>query len=234
MLKFDYFAIKNLTAAMKELTDYINNDYRPLKIEDSVADAHNFFTDTFFTHFPVIEARVYVGSINAEDIETYDVEKKLKDYRFNLEGFFARTNMVWLDVLEVFAQNDTNILPVLTPENDYIGYYEIQDVLKFFNETPFLKEQGRIIVVEKSVIDYSMSEIAQIVESNGAKLLGSFLSDSVAQNIQITLKITSGSMNEITQTFRRYGYVIISENEDDTYLTNLKERSDYLEKYLNI
>ena len=41
-------------------------------------------------------------------------------------------------------------------------------------------------------------------------------------------------MNEITQTFRRYGYVIISENEDDTYLTNLKERSDYLEKYLNI
>ena len=79
-----------------------------------------------------------------------------------------------------------------------------------------------------------MSEIAQIVESNGAKLLGSFLSDSVAQNIQITLKITSGSMNEITQTFRRYGYVIISENEDDTYLTNLKERSDYLEKYLNI
>jgi N-acetyl-anhydromuramyl-L-alanine amidase AmpD len=76
--------------------------------------------------------------------------------------------------------------------------------------------------------------VAQIVESNGGRLLGSFLSNSTTQMVQITLKIASGSVNEIIQTFRRYGYAILSENQEDTYLENLKERSDYLDKYLNI
>lgn len=219
---------------MSEITDYINNDYKPLQIDDLISSVQDFFADANFTHFPVIEERIYVGSINAEDAEAFDFEKKISDYRFNLEGFFARTTMVWLDVLEIFAQNQSNILPVLTPENTYVGYYEIQDIIRLFNDTPFIKEHGGIIVVEKPTLEYSMSEVAQIVESNDAKLLGSFLSTSSTQNVQITLKIASGSINEIIQTFRRYGYSIISENQEDSYLTNLKERSDYLAKYLNI
>lgn len=224
----------NPTAAMTEITDYINNDYKPLLIEESISSVQDFFAEAPFSHFPVVEERVYLGSINAEDAETYDSDKSVSDYRFNLEGFFARTTMVWLDVLEVFAQNQTNILPVLSPENTYVGYYEIQDIIRFFNDTPFLKEQGGIIVVERETLDYSMSQVAQIVESNGGRLLGSFISNSTSQNVQITLKIASGSVNEIIQTFRRYGYSIVSENQEDTYLEGLKERSDYLDKYLNI
>jgi Mg/Co/Ni transporter MgtE len=219
---------------MMEITEYINNDYKPLQVENSIGSVQDFFADVAFSHFPVVEERVYVGSINADDAESYEYDKKISDYRFNLEGFYARTTMVWLDVLEVFAQNQTNILPVLTPENKYVGYYEIQDIIRFFNDTPFLKERGGIIVVEKEILDYSMSQVAQIVESNGGRLLGSFLSNSTTQMVQITLKIASGSVNEIIQTFRRYGYAILSENQEDTYLETLKERSDYLDKYLNI
>ena len=234
MLKFDYFADNKSTTIIMEITDYITNDYKPLPLNERIGSVQDFFADASYSHFPVVEERVYIGSIAAEDAETYDLDKTINDYRFNLEGFFARTTMVWLDVLEVFAQNQSNILPVLTPENAYVGYYEIQDVIRFLNDTPFLKEQGGIIVVEKDALDYSMSQITQIVESNGGKVLGSFLSNSSTQTVQITVKIASGSVNEIIQTFRRYGYNIISENKEDTYLEGLKERSDYLEKYLNI
>ena len=41
-------------------------------------------------------------------------------------------------------------------------------------------------------------------------------------------------MNAIVQTFRRYGYTIISEHEEDKFLEDLKDRSNYLDKYLNI
>lgn len=219
---------------MTEITDYINNDYKPLPINESISNVQDFFADVSFSHFPVVQERIYLGSINAEDAETYDLDKTINDYRFNLEGFYARTTMIWLDVLEVFAQNQSNILPVLSPENTYVGYYEIQDVIRFFNDTPFLKEQGGIIVVERETLEYSMAQVAQIVESNGGKVLGSFISDATSQNVQITLKIASGSVNEIIQTFRRYGYSIVSESQEDTYLESLKERSDYLDKYLNI
>jgi hypothetical protein len=142
--------------------------------------------------------------------------------------------MNWLDVLEVFGKNHTDIVPVLDENNLYLGYYELTDSMRFFNETPFIKESGGIIIVKKALVDYSMSQVSQIVESNNGKLLGLFVSNSDNNTIEITIKVTLGVMNDIIQTFRRYNYEIISEHNDDNYINTLKERSDYLDKYLNI
>ena len=219
---------------MTEITEYITNDLKAIDSFDSIAAVQYFFNDLHFSHFPVLEEGVYIGSIAAEDIETFDSDKKIIDYRFTLEGFFTKTDTIWLDVLEVFAKNHTNLVPVLDENNSYVGYYEIEDIMKFFHETPFLQEPGGIIVIRKGVLDYSMSQITQIVESNNGKLLGLFISEATADSVEITLKITLGAMNEIIQTFRRYNYEIISEHQEDNYINNLKERSDYLDKYLNI
>ncbi|TPD65555.1 CBS domain-containing protein [Flavobacterium microcysteis] len=219
---------------MTEITDYINNDIKAIAVDDTIESVQDFFADLPFSHFPVLENGIYIGSISGDDVETFDAEKKISDYRYTLEGFYARKNMIWLDLLEVFARNHTGIVPVLDEKNNYIGYYDITDIIKFFHETPFLKEMGGIIIVEKNINDYSMSQISQIVESNNGKLLGMFVSNAEADKIQVTIKITLGSMNDIIQTFRRYNYEIISEHQEDNYLNALKERSDYLDKYLNI
>ncbi|WP_073016110.1 CBS domain-containing protein [Flavobacterium micromati] len=219
---------------MTEITEYITNDFKAIDSQDSISTVQSFFDDLHFSHFPIIEEGIYIGSIASEDLQTFDIEKKVIDYKFTLEGFFARTTTIWLDVLEIFAKNHTNLVPVLDESNAYVGYYEIEDIMKFFHETPFLKEPGSILIVKKSAVEYSMSQITQIIESNNGKLLGVFISDLDAQNVEVTLKLSIGAINEIIQTFRRYDYEIISEHEEDNYINNLKERSDYLEKYLNI
>jgi predicted transcriptional regulator len=219
---------------MTEIKDYITNDFKGINSEETIAEVHDFFHELPFSHFPVLEENVYIGCITLDDIETFEKDKKVSDYKYTLEGFFARNSMIWLDVLEVFAKNHTNIVPVLDESNSYLGYYELEDIIKFFHETPFLKEPGGIIVVEKPVLDYSMSQIAQIVESNNGKLLGLFISESDVEKVQVTIKISLGAMNDIIQTFRRYNYEILSEHHEDLYINNLKERSDYLDKYLNI
>lgn len=219
---------------MTEITDYITNDYKALDSQETIADVQDFFMDVPFSHFSVLNEGIYIGSIAADDIDTFDSDKKIADYKYALEGFFARNNMIWLDVLEVFAKNHTNVVPVLNEENAYLGYYELEDIVKFFHETPFLREQGGIIVIKKSMQDYSMSQISQIVESNNGKLLGLFVSEADAENVQITIKIALGAMNDIIQTFRRYNYEIVSEHHEDNYLNNLKERSEYLDKYLSM
>ena len=219
---------------MTEITDFITNDYKPIDSFETVAVIRDFFEEVNFSHFPVVEESIYIGCIAGHDAETFDEDKQIGQYRYALEGFYARTNMIWLDILELFAKNSTNIVPVLDDNNVYVGYYEIPDVIKFFNETPFLKEPGAVIVVRKGILDYSMSQITQIVESNNGKLLGLFISDATADSVQVTIKISLGAMNEIIQTFRRYDYEIISEHQEDSYMTSLKERSDYLDKYLNM
>jgi Mg/Co/Ni transporter MgtE len=219
---------------MTEILNYITNDYKALDSQETILDAQDSLDEISFSHFPVVEEDVYIGCIIKDDLETFDGDKKVADYRFTLEPFFARTTMIWLDVLEVFAKNHTNLVPVLDENNAYVGYYEIEDIIKFFHETPFLKEQGGVLVVQKGVLEYSMSQITQIVESNNGKLLGLFVSEANLESVQITIKISLGAMNDIIQTFRRYNYEIISEHQEDNYINSLKERSDYLDKYLNI
>ncbi|TBX69493.1 CBS domain-containing protein [Flavobacterium silvisoli] len=219
---------------MRLLSDYINNDFKPFSTTESVAAIQDFFAESTFSHFPVLDQEVFVGCVSAVDAETFEFQKNITDYRYALEGFFVRDTMIWLDVLEVFARNNANLVPILDEANKYIGYYEITDVIKFLNETPFLKETGGIIVVEKPAADYSMSQITQIVESNNGKLLGVFVSEANTEKVQVTIKITLGAMNEIIQTFRRYNYEIVSEHHEDNYLNSLKERSEYLDKYLNM
>ena len=219
---------------MLEIKNYLHNDFKAIESYETIEFVQDFFADVSFSHFPIVEVSVYIGSISAFDIETFETKKSLKEYRYVLEGFFARPSMIWLDVLELFAKNDTNVIPVLDEKNKYVGYYQIEDVMKFFNQTPFLKESGGVIVIEKASIDFSMSQAVQIVESNNGKVLGLLVSETTIDKTQATLKIALCAMNEIIQTFRRFGYEIISEHQEDSYVANLKERSDYLDKYLNI
>ena len=89
---------------MTEIKDYITNQYKPINSSETIAGVHDFFYELPFSHFPVLEEGVYMGCITLDDIETFDSDKKVSDYRYTLDGFYARNSMIWLDVLEVFAK----------------------------------------------------------------------------------------------------------------------------------
>tara|TARA_B110000503_G_C7102443_1_gene394426 strand:- start:634 stop:1293 length:660 start_codon:yes stop_codon:yes gene_type:complete len=219
---------------MHNLKDYLNFDIKPLTTSQTIADAQDLFLKIPFSHFPVMEKDIYIGCIHREKADMFSDQKHLGEIKIDFERFFVRDTMIWLDVLEEFGKNECTILPVLNNKNNYLGYYELDDVVKFFQDSPFLKEEGGIIVIQKPKSDYSISQISQIIEGNGGKILGLFISNINDHFIEITIKISQSYMNEILQSFRRYEYVIITEHQEDSYLENLKERSDYLDKYLNI
>ena len=213
---------------------YIVREIEPFDTTIKVKEAQIHFNELTYTHFPVVKDGVYLGCVSEADIRCLESEKELSEYLYTLEGFFAREHDNWLHILESFAQRQSNIMPVLDSENKYIGFFELSDIMNLFNETPFLSEPGNVLIVEKGALDYSFSEIAQIVESNNAKILGSFISEMENDVVEITIKISDSDINNIVQTFRRYSYNIVSNHQEDTFLENLKERSKYLEKYLNM
>lgn len=217
------------------LSEFIVNDIKPLNSESKISDLQQLFNQLIYTHIPIVnENNVYLGSFSENDAHCFKNDKTVKDYNDAVELFFVRDTTMWLDVLEAFAVNDANIMPVLNSQNDYLGYYELKEIMSLFSNSPFMADSGGVLVIEKGINDYSFSEISQIVESNNGKLLGAFLSDMNPDLVQITLKIGNTGLNEIIQTFRRYSYNIISGHEEDSYLESLKDRSNYLNKYLNI
>jgi len=217
------------------LSEYIINDIKPLKNDSKVSDLQLLFNQLTYSHIPVSnEENTFLGCFFETDAHCFDSDKPVSEYAYALEDFFVKDNTLWLDVLEAFAQNSANIMPVLNKDNMYLGYYELNDIISLFNESPFFFEPGGILVIEKGTSDYSFSEISQIVESNDGKLLGAFVSKMKNDVTQVTLKIGNTSLNDIIQTFRRYSYNIVSGHEEDSYIESLKDRSDYLNKYLNI
>jgi Mg/Co/Ni transporter MgtE len=216
-----------------QLENLIINDLNPVNLNDTVGDVKMMFSQLTYSHIPVKNGDIYVGCISETDAHCFESQKILSDINYALEGFYVRNTTNWLDVLEAFAQNDSNVMPVLDTNNNYLGYYELNDIIQLFNETPFFAESGGIIIVEKGVFDYSFSEVCQIIESNNAKIFGALISKMENDKVQITVKIGNAALNDVLQSFRRYGYNIVSGIEEDSYVESLKERSDYLKKYLD-
>ncbi|WP_276389643.1 CBS domain-containing protein [Eudoraea chungangensis] len=204
------------------------------ELKDTIKDVIHFFKHTTYSHVAIADQSVFVGLLPENDLETFEKGKLIEDYKYNLESFFATKKTSWLDVLEKFARNNANLLPILDEEARILGYYDLNDIVGVFIDTPFFTEPGGILVVAKGIKDYSFSEIAQIVESNNTRLWGAFITEVRNDVIQITLKLSDGNFGEVVQTFRRYNYSILFGNKDDQFIENLKERSDYLDKYLNV
>lgn len=216
------------------LENYIINDVEIRNPDEKIRDIQKLLKDFNYTHIPMGKDGMYLGSISVNDILTFEGNKTLGEHQFALEGFFVRNTIYWLETLDIFARNQTNILPVLSFDNKYLGYLELSDIINHFNNTPFLREPGSIIVIEKGSKDYSFSEIGQIIESHNAVLFGLFISGKTDGLTQITAKLSSNGLNEILQTLRRYGYSVISEHQEDSFNQSIDDRSEYLDKYLKI
>ena len=216
------------------LDQYIINDLKPFKLNTLIRELQEVFNQLTYSHVPIQKDGIYIGCLSETDVYCFDANEKVEDVLYAIEHFDVRQSTIWLDVLDTFALNDSNIMPVLDEHNNYLGYYQLIDVISLFRNTPFFSEAGGIIVIEKAYNDYSFSEVCQIVESNNVKVLGVFVSRIKNDMAQITIKIENSGLSAIFETFRRYGYTIISGHEDDGLLKTLKDRSTYLDRYLNL
>ncbi|MCB0474325.1 MAG: CBS domain-containing protein [Flavobacteriaceae bacterium] len=218
-----------------QTTDYITREVKALDPSDKVNKAKELFKELTYTHLPVVEEGVLLGLVSEADIQTIENgDLPLDDFRYLFQSFFVSESINWFELLKIFALHETSIIPVIDELHKYLGYYELSDILHIFNNTPFLHETGAILVVSKGINDYSFSQVAQIAESNNAKILGAFVSGYEDEMIEITIKLSDHDLNNTIQTFRRYSYEILTSFHMDEYLKTLKERSDYLQKYLNI
>jgi len=211
------------------------NDIPPLTTDSLVGEAQVLFNELTFSHLPVVDSFKYLGALAEYDIRSFDSDKMIRDYADYYEHFSVKEDVNVLEIMETASKYQSNVIPVLSQnEGRYLGYVELGHVMSAFGDMPFMSEYGNIIVVQKGVNDHSFSEICQIVESNNTKVLCVYVSEAKMDVIQTTIKMGDGDFNAIVQTFRRYGYEIISDHYDDVFLNNLKERSRYFTKYLDI
>jgi hypothetical protein len=99
-----------------------------------------------------------------------------------------------------------------------------------------MDQPGGIIVLEMIERDYSLSQIAQIVESNNVKVLSMYISSpSDSTRLEVTLKVNTTDLLALIRTFERYNYEVKTwVTTNDSIDRFYSERFDLLMKYLNI
>lgn len=218
-----------------ETAPYILTDFKPFSLRTTVAEVKSLFNETTFSHFPIVRNNKIIGIISENDIrviEDNDADLESVHHLFVLFTIKESNNI--LEIIQAFVNKKTNLFPVIDSNNNYIGYFDLMDILQLYKSSPFINNEGTFLLLEKEIGDFSFSEICQIIESNNGKVLGIFISENGASSTKITLKFSSQDVNEIIQSFRRYEYAVISNHNEDFYLEDLKDRSNYLKKYLNI
>ena len=205
-----------------------------ITLTTSIEEVQLLFEAHLLSALTVCEGDTFIGVLRKEVMEGVAKEALVADYQYALEHYFIPLSATWDTVIEAFASYHTDMLPVINEVQQFIGYYYLGDFIQQLTKTPFIQEAGRIIILERSVHDYSFTEINRIVEENGGKVLGIYLSNRTEDNVHITLKLITNRLSDILQEFRRYGYGILTEKDDDHYRQELKDIADYFEKYLDL
>jgi len=90
------------------------------------------------------------------------------------------------------------------------------------------------IKVLKNINTFSFSEICQVLEANNVKIFSVSLCSSNLEFIKAIVKVSTKDLTAALGLLREFEYEVLSNHEEDAFLNDLKERSKYLDKYLNI
>ena len=84
-------------------------------------------------------------------------------------------------------------------------------------------------------MNYSLSEIARIAESENATILCSFLTHLEDSNaLYVTLKVNVMDLSRLAAAFERFEYPVTGKFTEEDYEDTLKSRYESLLKYLEI
>ncbi len=214
----------------------ISETITPMRSSETGAGALGIMDELRVSHLPIVDNEEFRGLISDTDILTFDnFAETVGSHPLSLSNAYVMENQHIYDVIRIVDAMKLTLLPVLDENKHYLGSITLSSLSHHLSGLMALNNPGGIIILELNDKDYLLTEIAQIVESNDAKILGMYITtfpDST--RMEVTLKVNKIDVGPILQTFTRYNYNIKASFSEDSYTENLQERYNSLMNYLNI
>jgi CBS domain-containing protein len=217
--------------------DLISDIIPSLKTSDTGQTALNWMEIFRISHLPIVNNLDFLGLISDSDI--YDMnqpEEPIGNHELTLLKPYVRHDQHLFEVIGLAARLKLTVVPVLDDNNHYLGLITTSDLIRHIAGISSMDQPGGIIVLEMVERDYSLSQIAQIIEGNNIKVLSMYItSPADSTRLEVTLKVNSTDLLSVIRTFERYNYDVktwITTNDSlDRFYS---ERFDLLMKYLNM
>lgn len=216
-------------------SELITYDIPPLKISDSGTKALDWMEEFKTSSLPVVNGNKYVGLIDESDIlDRNDSDEIIEAYNLNFQRPLGFQNQHLFEIIGIMSENDIMVLPIVDSNQHYLGLITSETIVKEFSKAVSVNNAGSIITLEVNLRDYSLAEIAKMVESDEAKILSSFItSHSNSNKLEVTLKINKTDISRILHTFERFNYVVTASYNESEYHKDLQDRYDEFMRFLN-
>ena len=93
------------------------------------------------------------------------------------------------NVLRIAGEYHVSIIPVINHDRQLLGVITLEDLVENLSSMQGANKPGGIIVLEMAENDYSLQQIARIVEENDAKILSLSVNTGEMGKIEVNLKM---------------------------------------------
>jgi acetoin utilization protein AcuB len=217
--------------------DLISEVIPSLKTSDLGQTALNWMEIFKISHLPIVNNQEFLGLISDTDIfDMNQPNEPIGNHALTLYKPYVTTEQHIFEVIGLASRLKLSVVPVLDSKNNYKGVITSNDLIRHIAGISSMDQPGGIIVLEVIERDYSLTQIAQIVESNNVKILSMYITSSPASTmLEVTLKVNTSDLVSVIRTFERYNYDIKTWVTDNDSMDRFySERLDLLMKYLNI
>lgn len=216
--------------------ELINDLIPPLTVSDSGLKALNWMQEFKLEHLPLMNGLEYLGLVTEDDVlKVGSLEQPLGNEPLHLIKSSVKPGQPLIDVVKLISRQKLSMVAVLDEEQHYLGAITLADIIKHYAETGIFEDAHGVIVLEMNPKNYSMAEVASIVESENGKILSAYITpDPESETIDLTLKINLTDLSRIIASFERHEYHIKEHYHHTEFIDDLKSRYDQLMSFLNI
>ena len=216
--------------------ELLSNAMPPVRNNYTIQQVIDRMIEFRVRHLPLVNEDQFVGLIAENDlIEHFDHNELVGDILLTLASPYVVETQHIYDVIRLFYEQKLTVVPVLDIRKNYLGLISIETMNEYFARITSVAEPGGIIVLEITNRNNSLAHMAQIVESDNAQVLSSYVrSFPDSTKLEVTLKLNKQDISGIVASFLRYDYTVQATfnyipNDDDSM-----NRYDSFMNYLNL
>jgi CBS-domain-containing membrane protein len=215
--------------------ELISAEIVPLRTSNTGEDALAMMDDFHIRHLPIVNDKQLLGLISEDEIFEFDTDEPVGSYTLKMSHPYVHDTDHIYDIMRLLNEYRLTVIPVVDNDNNFLGVVSLHDLLNYFAQSASFSEPGSVVVLTVNKRNYSLSQIARIVESEGAVILNSFITSMPdSTELEITLKINRPDIAHIIATFHRFDYEIKATFSESEYMDSLQEHYDSLMSYLNV
>lgn len=218
--------------------DFITKEIPVLKCSDTGKYALALMDDFKIRHLPLINEGLgtYRAIVSEKELlAASDLSCKLDDILYlQTETWSIREDALFMDAIAMMARHELSLLPVVANNDEYVGAITEDDAFHALTDYAQAETSGSVILLKVQPVDYSMSDIARIVESNHAQVLSLLTTPADEKgNLNVMLKINREDASAVIRSFERFNYLVTGYSSkngviDETFQQRINEFIHYI------